>query len=78
MSANDVNNDTMFLLGMTLLSAVTLAWALITGRAFNPLRGARPFVVSRAERPGSYWTSVSLNALGLAIIIFIDLKILWS
>jgi hypothetical protein len=44
---------------------------LVTGRAFNPLRGATPMIVTRGAQPGRYWTSVVLWSAFIALVAWI-------
>ena len=46
-----------------LVIATLLLFSLISGKTFNPLRGMRPMIVTREERPYHYWASVILCAL---------------
>ena len=49
------------------IAAVALIFSLMTGKAFNPLRGTRPAIVNRMEQPTRYWASVMLCAVFVAV-----------
>ena len=42
---------------------VSLAVAgLVTGKTMTPLRGSRPFIVSRVSEPGRFWFGIATYA----------------
>jgi hypothetical protein len=52
---------------------VTIAM-LVTGKTFNPIRGATPWLVTREGQPGRYWAGIAFCAFltgVLAWVIFI-------
>jgi hypothetical protein len=54
-----------------LFVAIALAISLITGKAFNPLRGMRPMIVNRVDQPGRYWAAIGLCVAFLALACWI-------
>ena len=50
-----------------------LVLELVTGRAFNPLRGTSPMIVRRKLSPSLYWWGVALTVFITAVALWIAL-----
>lgn len=57
------------------LPAVVLIVELATGKALNPLRGSRPFIVERSKQPGHYWGGIVLTVLFSAFYAWMGFEI---
>jgi len=60
-------SDKLDMFTPALIAGMLLLSSLITGKALNPLRGMRPFIVSRSQEPRRYWASVAMNAIFLTV-----------
>jgi len=58
-----------------LICAGTLAAALLTGKALNPMRGLAPLMVERSAHPKRYWTAIALRAAFTAITLWMALSV---